>query len=180
MIFNPYYTGIGSRQTPPYILRIMEEVAADLALAGCILRSGAAPGADLAFERGCDRNQGRKEIYLPWKGFNHSTSPLYDIPEKAYMIASETIGHRWNALTMPVKKLMARNVMQVMGQNLDTPSAFVICWSSDGCNTYEKRSKQTGGTGQAIALASIMGIPIYNLQRKDDHDYIVDMYNIEL
>jgi len=71
------YTGIGSRQTPPNVIATMEKIARRLADRGFTLRSGGADGADTAFERGA--GSGSTEIYLPWKGFNSSSSPLYDL-----------------------------------------------------------------------------------------------------
>ena len=67
-----FYTGIGSRDTPDEVLRWFKIYADVLAELGFTLRSGAAPGADAAFEEGCDRVDGKKEIYLPWKGFQNS------------------------------------------------------------------------------------------------------------
>jgi len=46
------YTGIGSRACPPEILGVMFMLGEALAEQGWILRSGAAPGADSAFEQG--------------------------------------------------------------------------------------------------------------------------------
>ena len=62
-----FYAGIGSRKTPPSILRIMEHWADTLARDGWVLRSGGAPGADSAFERGA--LAGTTQIFLPWPGF---------------------------------------------------------------------------------------------------------------
>ena len=58
---------------------------------------------------------------------------------------------------------MIRNVYQVLGKDLNTPSEFVICWTPDGAETANERSIKTGGTGFAIALADSLGIPVYNL-----------------
>ncbi|NYZ25158.1 hypothetical protein HND93_36125, partial [Azospirillum sp. ROY-1-1-2] len=65
-----HYAGIGSRETPPAVLEVMAAVGERLAQLGWVLRSGGAVGADQAFERGCDRVGGRKEIFLPWPGFD--------------------------------------------------------------------------------------------------------------
>lgn len=65
------------------------------------------------------------------------------------------------------KKMMSRNVCQIKGENLDNPVKFVICWTADGVIDKEHRTKDTGGTGQAIAIASDLGINVYNLQRED-------------
>ena len=61
--------------------------------------------------------------------------------------------------------LMARNVHQILGSDLRSPVDFVACWTPDGCESEGERSRTTGGTGQAIALADRWGIPIYNLAR---------------
>ena len=129
------------------------------------LRSGAAPGADAAFETGCDRRHGKKEIYLPWKNFQKHPSTLFNVCEGAIEIAAE-YHSAWQYLKRPVKMLMARNVYQVLGINLDQPSDFVICWTPDGCTSRKERTKATGGTGQAIAIADAYNIPIFNLQRE--------------
>ena len=63
------YAGIGARTAPAEVLELMEGLAERLAGKGWVLRSGRAKGADSAFERGCDRASGRKEIYLHWPGY---------------------------------------------------------------------------------------------------------------
>ena len=63
------YAGVGSRSTPAKVLQWMESIGRAMAEAGMVLRSGAAEGADSAFERGCDSVGGDKRIYLPRAGF---------------------------------------------------------------------------------------------------------------
>ena len=166
-----YYAGIGSRETPPDILEQMTFIAVQLNLLDYTLRSGGAPGADLAFEEGALTE---KEIYLPWKGFNNNPSSLYEIPDKAFQIAAQHHPY-WKGLKEPIKRLMARNVQQVAGKNLDSPSEFVICWTSDGCTNGKDRTPATGGTGQAISVASWLGIPVYNLQREMDRQLVDEL-----
>lgn len=156
-----YYTGIGSRETPLNILNMMTNIAMLLVKHGFILRSGGADGADSAFENGATNS----EIYLPWKGFNGNISPLYNISESAMKMARE-YHPSWNSLSTAAKKLMARNCMQILGSDLNTPSQFVICWTKDGCENKATRKSSTGGTGQAIAIASDYGIPVYNLRNE--------------
>lgn len=168
---NICYTGIGSRSTPGELdgfaeltpLSLLRRWGYLLAKLNFTLRSGAADGADYAFENGCDFADGHKEIYLPWKGFNGSKSDMFYIPPEAYEIAGDIYGSRWKYQQDTTKKFMARNMMQVMGIGLDEPSLFVLCWTPDGCVTKETRTKETGGTGQAIAYADEMGIPVFNL-----------------
>ncbi len=63
----------------------------------------------------------------------------------------------------PVPEFMARNSHQVLGADLKSPVDFVICWTPDGCETERQRVWETGGTGQAIALADRWGVPVVNL-----------------
>lgn len=163
------YTGIGSRRAPGYVLTMISIIARYL---GCCpyftynMRSGGADGPDLAFELGVIA-PGTVEIFLPWQGFNKNVSPLFDIPQEAFAIASK---HHpaWTKLKPSVKRLMARNVQQVLGKNLDDPSHFVLCWTPDGCESADTRTRDTGGTGLAIAVASTYGVPVYNIKNYEE------------
>lgn len=161
-----FYAGIGSRSCPPEILSEMNALAQLCARAGYILRSGGADGADTAFEQGCDAVSGQKEIFLPWKNFNKNTSPLFEIPERVYELAAK-YHPAWKILPNAVRKLIARNGQQILGKNLDSPVEFVICFTHDGCTKGEERTKDTGGTGQAIEIASAHNVPVFNLKKGD-------------
>jgi len=151
---TPIYTGIGSRETPAPICDTMERIGYSLGSRGILLRSGGAHGADLAFETGCDASEtGRKEIFVPWNGFN-GIKLLYPIPDEAFEMASK-LHPAWHRLTLGARKMHARNCMQVLGPNLDTPTGAVICWTKDG--------KDVGGTRTAIVLARQYNIPVINL-----------------
>lgn len=169
-----YYAGIGSRKTPDTVQRWMRIYAEAFAKLGFILRSGAAPGADTAFEEGCDRVNGPKEILLPWKNFSKHPSPLCDVTDKAMDLSEQVWNNKqyetvqWKYIKRPVKLLLARDIQQILGVNLDQPVSFVVCWTADGCTNWETRSAKTGGTGHAIDLASTLGIPIFNLQSNED------------
>lgn len=164
-----YYTGVGSRKTPQEVLDILEDLAKTLSSMSVVLRSGGADGADSAFERGCDAiNPKNKEIYLPWPGFNKRDSLLFYNLD-AYDIAKTIIPH-WNSLSKNVKKLHARNIHQVLGKNLDSPSSFLICWTPDGANSENLCTQETGGTRTAIILADRYKIPIFNLFRLNEKD----------
>jgi hypothetical protein len=83
-----WYAGIGSRETPDFVNNIFEyNISTSLCRQGYILRSGSAPGADSAFERGCDSLKGRKEIWLPWRGFEGNQSNLIVHKEEAFILA---------------------------------------------------------------------------------------------
>jgi hypothetical protein len=156
-----YYSGIGSRESPEPILRVMEQVGKYLAEKGWVLRSGGADGADSAFEKGCDAGHGNKEIYLPWKGFNENSSELYlkspllkETKDKVFEIASQ-FHPVWDLLSFGAQCLMARNIYQVLGQDLATPVSMVICFNLGGFTH--------GGTSQALRVAKDRSIPIFRL-----------------
>lgn len=151
----------------------MIEIAQIAANHNWTLNSGGAGGADSAFEQGCDMNNGKKNIFLPWANFNNNKSKLIGVSDNQIKIAS-SIHQRWNNLSQGAQKLMARNVCQVLGADLKTPVKCVICYTSDGCETFEKYNKSTGGTGLAIALASINNIPVFNLKLNLRYEESID------
>lgn len=175
-----YYTGIGSRETPAEILALMTKVGQKLASEGWCLRSGGANGADTAFEDGWWANRMTKdacytsndyECYIPWSGFNGHTLVSHDAkcinPTGKFASQAEQVAERmhpnWAACSPAARKLHTRNVFQIMGKDLNTPSKFVIA--------YAKTNKQgvpQGGTATAMALASKMEIPVFNLYLPED------------
>ena len=154
-----YYTGIGSRETPEETLNLMGLLAKRLVDKGYTLRSGGAKGADAAFEWGVDfsSNPAAKEIYRP-----EDAKPwAYDYVEK-YCMPSDRKGYaNWKPY---VKGLLARNMMQVLGTDGQTPVEFVICWTPG----LDYSTSAVGGTGYAIRCALHNNIPVYNLYDKDD------------
>jgi len=151
------YAGIGSRATPPAILLLMAKIASVLADDGLILRSGASPGADSAFERGCDWNRGAKEIFLPWKGFNKHPSSLFTPSEEAVALAAR-LHPNWKLCGFGARKLHARNCQQICGEALDAPVRFVLFWAPEHHGCVE------GGTATAVSLARERKIPTFNLR----------------
>ena len=161
------YTGVGSRKTPDNVLLHMMELASGLEELDYILRSGAAQGADMAFEAGIKASD-NIEIYLPWRGFEDHATGSYDIMPEAFTIAS-VVHPAWDKLKQGGQKLHARNAHQVLGSNLLKPSKFVICWTPNG--------KEVGGTRTAIKIAQLRSIPVYNLANKlwSIEDMITDL-----
>jgi len=157
---NKFYAGIGSRETPPGIEPLIEEVCLLLNKMGFTMRSGAAPGADSVFEKYSEK----KEIYLPWKGFNNNESPLFlESFDSLIIDESKELARKyhpnWKNLSQAGQKLMIRNSFQVLGKDLKTHSDFIVCWTLGG--------GIKGGTGQAMRIAKANEIPIFNLYNKD-------------
>lgn len=151
---NFTYAGIGSRDCPEWVLTLMFSFAKYMGTRGYTLHSGGADGADLAFERGCDSSNGAKHIYLPWPGFNNSTSTLVVSNPTAWDIASQ-FHPAWDRLSTGARKLHARNCHQTLGTDLQSPVRFIVCYTPNGSGS--------GGTGQALRLAKFYNIPIFDM-----------------
>jgi len=158
-----FYTGVGARAIDFEIGYIMEKCGYVLANLGYILRSGGAEGSDQAFEKGCDSiDDSLKRIWRP-----------RDATPEAISIAKQYHG-RWDLVTEHAAKLHGRNVFQVLGRGLQTPSRFVLCYTHDGCTNHQDRTAKTGGTGTAISVASERGIPILNLRLREHKSKVVE------
>ena len=168
------FTGIGSRTIPENIKETLKSFVEFMTSLGFTYRSGGADGSDKASESGVVNN--RKEIYLPWKGFNGSDSKLYKLEDSEETIKIASENHpAYEYLRPPVKKLMNRSVYQILGFDLNAPSMFVICYTKDGCESHLTRTSKTGGTGLAISVASKLGIPIYNLGNEERLKWVLDL-----
>lgn len=155
-----FYAGIGSRETPQNILLLMAWIGEKLSQRGYVLRSGGAQGADKFFAS--EVSEHLKEIFIPWKGFQEEINGIVsiDLPtyEQAKKIA-ESFHPAWERCSSGAKKLLTRNVYQILGRRLNEPVDFIICWTKDG--------KASGGTGQAIRIAENINIPVYNLKDEE-------------
>lgn len=166
---NRIYTGIGSRETPSEVLHLMKQIGCMMAQYDWVLRSGHAPGADQAFEYGAlvaqagTRLPAKMEIYLPWRGFEGAPASSSYITPSEHCVDTYPEALRvaagfhpaWGRCTDGAKKLHTRNVYQVSGRDLNSKSELIICWTKDGA--------RSGGTGQALRIASYLDIPIFDL-----------------
>jgi hypothetical protein len=154
-----FYLGVGSRETPSHIQRVMTSLAMELSQEGYWLRSGNAYGADYAFANGAfDKAQ----IWLPWKEYNIEHQLKF--PTHTYKVIQVNDTEAYESVIKfhpsPSKlgtygtKLMARNFRQCVGLN-EPNSQFGVCWTPNG--------EITGGTGQAMRISLHYNIPMYNL-----------------
>ena len=146
-MMNPSYTyaGIGARKTPDEFLCYMTEAAQFLEVSKhYTLRTGGANGADSAFEAGVGYHKMLK-VYR--------ASDTGDAAPRALEIAMRH-HPKWFGLTGYVKDLMVRNVMILLGPQLDSPVDFVLCWTPNG--------EIVGGTGHSLRVAAAHNIPMWN------------------
>ncbi len=169
-----YVAGIGARDTPQPMLEKMRAVSGILARNGCILRSGAAEGADSFCEQGWDAAGGRKQIFLSWKGMNDRQPNGVDVfafnyrDGDAEVEIAKSFYRRspampdgdpaaWGRLGRGGRAHMSRNTNQVLGPNVGTSpvTSGILCWTRNG--------QIIGGTGQALRIAKEKGIAVINL-----------------
>ena len=179
-----WYTGVGSRETPEDMQAFIRLLAYKLANDGFHLRSGAAEGADKAFEAGwwnarmdcvkvCpfESYEMTAEIFIPWSGFNQHTKNCKSgnvyLPDGAIELEAEQIAAKihpaWERCSPGAKKLHTRNVFQVLGKDLDAPSTMLICWAKQ-----TKGGNILGGTATAWNLARSYNVPCFNLADPKD------------
>jgi len=173
------YAGIGSRQAPPLQVARMERLAQVLAGHGWTLRTGLAQGADQAFYRGAAMGRGPVELFLPWPSFERSartgngSDVISERPsQEAYEIARR-FHPAWGNLSRAARALQARNSHQVLGGDLGTPAALVICWTPNG--SRDGQAPDAGGTGQALRIAAGYGVPVLNIALPDDVERVREL-----
>lgn len=189
-----YYTLIGSRKTPKDIMELMVRFAEKGCHFNYIGRSGSADGSDECLEVGVKRYLSLNELpegflgsylecYLPWKDFNGRDSSMsgyytlswMDNKDKAEKIASE-VHPAWCKCSQGAKKLHSRNVYQLFGQDLNTPSRFILCWAEP--KYKDRRTEEVkGGTGTAVKLGIDNGVEIINLYWEDQRKRVEDWVN---
>ena len=153
------YAGIGSRETPAEVLILMTKAAKWLEAKGYKLQTGKTfgnreEGADKAFSDGTNN----KELFGP-EAAN----------EKTIAIAKE-MHPAPQHLKEGGLKLMARNTNQVFGVKLDTPVDFVLFYAEE-----TKGIRPKGGTGQAVEMARLKGIPTINMANSDWKKQLTDV-----
>jgi hypothetical protein len=185
---NKVYAGIGSRRTPPEVCSVFANLAGRLGQAGWTLRSGRAEGADSAFECGARNVRGPCEIFLPEDLRPLSVRHGDEVHRWTYMdevigsvlgckIIARLLHPNGKNLSPQALELHARNTYQIIGQNLNSPVQFVVCWTEGG--------RGEGGTGQALRLAKMLNIHIidYGSTTKEIdwwamNDYICSVYGV--
>lgn len=145
------YAGIGSRETPEIFLELFTDIGSELQKDNILLRSGGAKGADNAFAKRCKL----KEIFRP----EHATEAAIE-----YISNFHPAWHRCNDY---VRELHGRNAQIILGQDLDDPVDFVICWTKGG--------KIIGGTATGIKVAEANNIPVFNYGSCNTTEDIISM-----
>lgn len=160
------YAGTGSVRTPHWA-RDLFCIAGERLTESFTLRSGRQDGSDISFERGCEKGHGKSEIWLPWSHFNYSKSDkVADIDKYRYICASAYSD--WDNLSTGMKKEYARCIPMILGEDLDEPIDFMVCYIPPDEDDTVARF--------AYSLATTNNIPIVNVGLYYEHEsvYIYD------
>ena len=183
-------TVIGSRETPLPAQDSITNFSAAVQHNSGVVRSGGAPGADNACERGIT-NPRAKQIFLPFSNFNGVKNGVgiyvLDHLHSRHQHAAQEIASRfhpnWAAVLnkSAAVKLMTRNVFQILGPELKVPSDIVVMWAKSTRFSIAKKDPQNriydvpGGTGLAVRLAYHLEIPILHVDLPE-HQRIMEAY----
>lgn len=149
------YGGIGSRRAPLNILALIRGLAAELKPhAEC--HTGGALGCDKAFIDGTQMAGGFAELWLPWQYYNGYVTDYPEVEDR-HINFTKKYHPAWHKCSEKAQIMHARNSQIVLGDDLDDPVDFIVCWTPDG--------KLEGGTAQALRIAIDYDIPVFNLGR---------------
>lgn len=169
-------TVIGSRETPDEVYKLTVSFVNILVELGYAIYSGGCPlGMDHAALKGAYRHKtsdkSRNRIYISWQGMAglyHDpangiyNAQLFDNYEQAGEMALATRGS-FERLGKHGICHVTRNMYQPLGDDLNTPTDFVLCWAPpSGKKGYVK-----GGTATAVKVAIQRNIPVFNLYYSD-------------
>lgn len=151
-----FFAGIGARSTPDKYLQIMGNISALFTREGFMLRSGGADGADKAFEEVASLSQ----IMRP----EHATSEALKMAELYHP--------HWKVCSPFARQLLARNCQIILGEDLNAPVSFVVCWTPGG--------KIFGGTGHSIRIAQANNIKVYNLAIEEEYHALRELFKAHI
>lgn len=178
-----YFAGIGSRKIIDYPQAEIERF--ELAILECMnhnysLRSGGALGCDRISENISKLFDNHKyaEIYRTDSDKIKKSDWIYpsakSFNEAHYYIEENNLHPYINTMKDYSRLLHCRNVFQILGADLNTLSKFVVCWTPDGAESFKQCTKDTGGTGTAIKIASINDIPVFNIRNENRLNELLD------
>ncbi len=179
-----FITIIGSREAPPDVLETIAQVGEAFCDRNVAVVSGDADGCDTAGLEGAMRSPRfpwvGARIYLPWSPMRYPDRPTRYADNQIFFDASKFPNYEEaRALALKARgsfeglkrggiALHSRNPYQVLLDNLDTPTAGVVCWAKP----VGKKGNVKGGTNTAVQVALMYKrpIPVINLATDEGMD----------
>lgn len=169
-----YITGVGSRKVKPFFPNLATIISRRACELGYILRTGDAIGMDRGFREGVI-DTSLKHVYsakkLPWA----IHGPSCELWDEAIAIVS-AIHPAWHKCDPYTRMLHGRNVFQVIGEDLNTPSELYVCYAPP---LGTDRKAVSGGTNTSYQVARDWGIPIFNIYFKEDFNRLCEVLGIQ-
>jgi len=159
-IYKPYAV-TGNRDMPAHLVTKMIELVKKLEGLGYTLRTGGLEGIEEAVENAA-MIETKKEVILPFRDFNQKKSKFTYVSDRAHAVA-KLFFPSYDTIKKGAQLFLAKNARLVMGNNMVSPALFLLCWTEDGVEAARDRTMRTGFTGHPIAIASTIGIPVFNL-----------------
>lgn len=157
------YAVASNKNTPPEIIQQFVELAKWLETKGFVVRvDGDKDGVSQAVEDAVSK----KEVILPWKGFNEKESEFCWSNEASQHIAKK-YSPVYESIPDGVKKFLHRNARLIMGDKMRSPVSFLIAWSDDGCESIREKTSRTGFVSHQIGITLGAIRPVFNLKRQD-------------
>lgn len=177
-----YFTLVGNRDAPVEAVQRGTHIALKLIEMGFKGRSGGADGMDSCLTRAVSiLRQPDNEIYIPkqpFKGLRHGdlgrtvidASQLANYDE-ARAIAEQLVPH-WHNCDDFSRAAHTRNVYEVLGVDLATPSKFLVCYAKTN-----SLGVVVGGTASAVQLALQLQIPVFNFYVEECGEALMTLAN---
>ena len=156
-LYKPYAV-TANRDCPPEIQAKFIHWVQKLEGLGYTLRTGGMDG----IEDDVEKVVTKKEVILPFRDFAEKKSKFTYVSDRALAVAKQFFPS-FDTIKKGAQLFLAKNARVVMGNTMAAPSLFLLCWTEDGCESIRHRTNRTGFTGHPIAIASAVGLPIFNL-----------------
>lgn len=160
-LYKPYAFVVND-EIPKEVMERIAELFKRLEDMEYTMRVGGMKGPD-EYAESCVK---KKEVHLPWRGFNDKESKFTWTSERAVAVA-KMFHPAFDSMKKGVQTFLAKNARLILGDKVNSPALFLITWTEDGAESSREKTSRTGFAGHPIAIASALGIPIFNFGRDD-------------
>jgi hypothetical protein len=167
-LYRPY-AATGNKEMPESFKPLIQRIGRNLEKAGYMLRTGGMEGLEDVIEKSATK----LELHLPFKDFDGKNSKFTYTSDFVKGIA-KMFHTSFDTLKPVVQTFLAKNVRLVLGKDGKSPALFLVVWTEDGAETAAEKTFKTGNSGNAIAIANAIKIPVFNLVRPDAERRLYD------
>lgn len=161
-LYKPYAV-TGNPDAPQEILDKIDRIVRQLDSQGYYTRTGGLDGIETVAEKAATTHL---ELQLPFRDFNQKQSK-FTFSDERVMATAKKFQPGFDGLKKGMQSFLGKNVRLVLGKGASSPALFLLVWTEDGCESGRDRNIKTGFSGHPIAIASSLGIPVFNLGRQD-------------